>query len=301
MHKKRTLLLYITMILIGQITHCFAVDDTRFLSNTPKEIYGKATQNIGIRIGNGGAGPTGILRALAEDYIQQTHAKFAIAWYQDISPNTLKQLQLGTIDIALVYEKAQGEKAQKDGWATHYTPIFNDHFILVGPKTNPAYITQEDTPTTAFQKISHLENTTSHTLFLSRDDQSGTNIKEQKLWLQINQQPWVSKNTWYYKYHAFPKDALIESDKKSLYTITDRGTWLSNEKALQTLQVYTQSGEELLNPCFALLGTAPSKNTLDFLTYLKSERAQTLITNFGKDKFNGHALFTKASQAEFKK
>jgi hypothetical protein len=102
------------LIFLALFSHtAFADTDTRIVSLVPKEIYGAKTENIKIRIGNGGAGPTGILRALAEDFIKDSGVDYSIAWYQDISPNTLKQLKNGTIDIALVYEKSQGDQAQK--------------------------------------------------------------------------------------------------------------------------------------------------------------------------------------------
>ena len=273
--------------------------DTRNLSVIPKEVYGDPKHNIKIRLGNGGAGPTGILRALAEDYLQQSGNNYAIAWYQDISPNTLKQLQNGIIDIALVYEKTQGKAAMKQGWATGYSVIFNDHFLIVGPKQNPAKIKKADSTTIAFLKISRLGKTKNEAVFLSRDDDSGTNIKEKSIWQMARLKPWESENAWYFKYHVFPKEALLYADKNSLYTLTDWGTWLSNEKDLNNSQIFLQGKKELLNPCFALLGKNPSPEVLDFLKYLKSKRAQKLIADFGKDKYEGRALFTPAKQANF--
>lgn len=160
----------------------FASADTRTISSEPKEIYGGSKKNIQIRIGNGGAGSTGILRALAEDYLKSTSKNYSIAWYQDISINTLFQLKSGVIDIALVYEKSQGDTAQKEGWATNYTPIFNDHFLIVGPKKNPAQLTESDSPQQAFAKIATLGKKNSNKIFsrattilalTSKKDQSG--------------------------------------------------------------------------------------------------------------------------------
>lgn len=274
-----------------------ATTDTRSLSAEPKEIYGPAGAVIALRIGNGGAGPTGILRALAEDYLAFSGANYAIAWYQDISKNTLLQLKKGTIDIALIYEKSQGKEAQEEGWATHYTPVFNDHFLILGPKSNPAQL-QADSPEQAFAKIAQAGKQHSRPMFLSRDDNSGTNVKEHSIWQKAGLSPWKEENNWYVKLHVFPKDALMATDKQSLYTISDWGTWLSNASSFTNSAIYVRGGEMLLNPCFALLGKNPGKEVLAFLEYLKSPRAQQLIATFGKERY-GHPLFTPAAQADF--
>lgn len=274
--------------------------DTRDVSLEPKEIYKSVVSaKIVIKIGNGGAGPTGIIRALAEGYLQESGVKYAIAWYQDISPNTLKQLKNGVIDIALVYEKEQGNQAMKEGWATNYTPIFNDHFLIVGPKKNEAKLNRKDFVTDAFTKIAELGKGSAVPTFLSRDDNSGTNVKEQSIWNSIKMQPWQDKSVWYVKSHVFPQAALLQAEKESLYTLTDWGTWLSNKDKLRNLKIYVRGGEMLVNPCFALLGSDPSKEALDFLKYLKSPGAQFVVSEFGKNQYEGFALFTPAAQVDF--
>ncbi len=271
--------------------------NTLQISVKPKEIYGNK-KNIKIRIGNGGAGPTGILQALAEDFLEIGEKKYAIAWYQDISINTLQQLKNGKIDIALVYEKNQGDQAIKEGWAKNYTPVFNDHFLIVGAKENPAKIEKSDSLENIFLKVARLGDKNSAKTFLSRDDNSGTNVKEQSIWQSVGLAPWKENSAWYFKYSVFPRDALLYANENELYTITDWGTWLANEENITNLQIYKSGGKILLNPCFALTGQKPSDETLEFLEFLKSERAQNLIANFGKEKF-GKPLFTKASQADF--
>lgn len=273
--------------------------DTRIISSEPKEIYGKKNAEIKIRIGNGGAGITGILRALSEDYLKVSGNKFAIAWYQDISINTLQQLKTGNIDIALVYERSQNETAQKEGWGSNYTRIFNDHFLVVGPKRNPARLEESDSPVTAFKKIYANGEKNKETIFLSRDDNSATNVKEQSIWQAANLKPWNGNKKWYYKYHVFPKDALLYADKNALYTVTDHGTWLANKNSLSNTKIYVSGNKSLINPCFALLGENPSKEALAFLNYLKSDRAQKLIANFGKGQYDGQAFFTPAQQLDF--
>ena len=279
--------------------------DTRVLSTNPKEIYGNV-ENIKIRIGNGSAGQSGLLRALAEDYLKISGKKYGIAWYQNISINALKQLKLGTVDIVMVYEREQAAEPEKEGWATHHTTVFNDHFLIVGPRRNPADLDESDSPQVVFTKIAELgekksqnKSQKSHVVFLSRDDNSGTNIKEKSIWTVAGFKPWLGDKSWYLKYPTFPKDALLYAGRKGLYTITDLGTWLSNRNELTDSEIFVSGGKSLLNPCFALLGKKPSKEAMAFLQYLKSDHAQQLIAGFGKEKYDGQPLFTPAQQIDF--
>jgi ABC-type tungstate transport system permease subunit len=298
MHKYITFI----FILINSYNISYALTkfiDTRTLSTEPKEIYGEA----GIRIGNGGAGPTGILRALANDYFNYSNQKTTITWYQDISPNTLIQLKNKKIDIALIYEEHQAKKAVADGWANNYTLIFYDHFIIVGPKSNPAKISSSDGPIGAFKKIKQFHSLeidkSMNGRFLSRDDNSGTNMAEQRIWQSIAFKPWAKDDIhWYIKFHTFPVPAVIEADKNSMYTMTDYGTWLLTKNQLKNSMLYIHGGTILLNPCYALLNIEHSKQSEDFLNYLKSKRAQDIIAKFNKDAY-GSAFFTPANQPDF--
>ena len=44
----------------------------------------------------------------------------------------------------MVYERTQGNEAIAQVWATNSTPIFNDHFLLVVPKSNPKQLDKSD-------------------------------------------------------------------------------------------------------------------------------------------------------------
>lgn len=314
-----TLFVYFSLV-----TNLYA-QDTRQVSATPKEIYSlKSGAKISVKIGNGGAGPTGVLKFLALDYLKIHQSTDAIAWYQDISPNTLQQLKNGVIDMALVYEKDQVDQAVKEGWATHVTTIFNDHFLIVGPQDNPAHLwsgqvvkhsvsthggslekeknviasraSPADDAKSAFIKIAQLGKEKNKPAFLSRDDNSATNVKEQTIWKTAKLQPWQGQSSWYVKSHVFPKDALLQANEQRLYTITDWGTWLSNKASLNNLKIYVRGGELLVNPCYAVLGKQPSKEVLKFLDYLQSQKGQHMVSIFNK---NGFPLFTKASQIDF--
>lgn len=292
------LLINFTIFFTFLANFVFAAVDSKQVSLKPKEIYGNEMDPILVRIGNGGAGPTGILRALALDYLQERNVKYEIAWYQDISPNTLKQLQSGVIDIALVYEKKQIKQALEEGYAVKDNLIFYDHFLIVGPRKNPAHLDIKDSAPIAFAKIYEAGQKKSQNIFLSRDDNSGTNNKEKEIWQMAGRKPWLGQNQWYYKFPTFPKDALLEADQKQLYTITDWATLVTAKEKLKNTVIYIKGSQLLLNPCVALLRKNAGAEGLAFMSYLKSARAQNIIADFGRDKYRV-PLFSVANSPEF--
>lgn len=294
------LLLLATLALAPLTAHAAAPQpvDTMVPSTTPKEVYGPPGAPIRLRLGNGGAGPTGLLRALAEDFLAMEEASYAIAWYQNISRLTLEALKNGTIDMALTYERDQEDVYLQEGTATERTLVFNDHFVIVGPASNPAHVTPGDKAATIFAKVARQGEAQGAPAFLSRDDGSATHCKEQTIWEQAGRAPWNVPSAWYVRHTVFPRDALVEANNRSLYTIIDRGTWTSTRPRLNDAVLYGQGGEQLRNPCHALLQAHPTALAQAFLAYLKSPRGQQVVANFGRTD-HGEPLFTPADQPDF--
>lgn len=271
---------------------------TEVRSSIPTQIYGPKEGEVALLIGNGGAGPTCLLQELSEDFIRHNELNIRIGWIQTITRLTLENLKEGIIDVSLTYEEEPEILALNEGWATERTLVFNDHFLLVGPKSNPAHLTETDTIEEAFNKISK-----SGSSFFSRNDFSGTNERERTIWNKLSLKPWEDNSAWYVTKQLFPADSLIKSDKESLYTLTDRGTLLAVQDELKNMAVYTQNGEILMNRCHAMLKKNPSANAKLFLEYLKSDRAQSLIGFYaGKKKKNCIGccpLFTAAKEDNF--
>jgi len=273
--------------------------NTTIRNLNPKEIYGDPNTDIELKISNGGAGPTGIIRKLAEDYISSLkNPNFHISWYQNISNISLSLVIEKLVDLSLVYEPKEVKEAIDNNLINkNMNRIFNDHFILVGPKDNSLNITSKDSIESTFEKIyKYSEESNNKFTFLSRDDLSGTNTKERYIWSKINKTPYDLK--WYLKYTVFPKEALIKADEEGLYTITDFGTWLATLNLIRNTQIYTRGGEIMLNPCLAIMQKDPSQIAVDFMNYLVSANAQNLIKEFGKETYS-QPFYTCANQMDF--
>ncbi|KAG9097133.1 hypothetical protein FS749_007006 [Ceratobasidium sp. UAMH 11750] len=276
-----------------------------------------------LRISNGGAGLSGLVGRLANEFIKyelkntRGAKPFKIEWIKGDTTETLGYLGTGQADVGITYNKAAECQAVKDGVATRREYGFRDHFYLVGPKVgpkdvNPAGLSPvvKDQVTEdilqQFQKIVRTGNNPplkgTPTRFLSRYDKSATNIKDSELFVRIGQVPWgLAYSKWYHQYTMYPIDALTAAALLNEYTITDRGTWLSTSKNItDRLTIYNQGADKnatdpLLNPAF-FLASSCSKNTVmanKFLSWTISEAGQKLVENFRKEGSDAW-LYTRA-------
>ncbi|KAF4458205.1 hypothetical protein F53441_2 [Fusarium austroafricanum] len=195
---------------------------------------------------------------------------------------------------AITYNEAAEKIAIKQGIAkspSYYA--FRDHFLLVGPKSNPANISKSDDILTIFADLHEAaegDPTEPPVRFMSQYDKSATNIKETLLWAGISQ------------YVTFPIQALTAAIILQEYTITDRGTILSLEAELRNQTVIYKAGSDgaddlLINPARALVGEkAPNaKEASEFVKWLVSDEGQDVIAGFKKD---GEVLYSRALKAK---
>ncbi|KAJ3887058.1 hypothetical protein GG344DRAFT_56358 [Lentinula edodes] len=259
-------------------------------------------KEIRLRIANGGAGQSGLVRALADAFVKwwtrdtKTSA-FLVGWYLGDTTQSLAYLSSGWVDIAFTYNEAAEKAVVRSGKAVVRELIFLDHFYLVGPPSNPAGLTSTDLVHDAFAKI--VDNGARDALtepqptrFLSRFDKSATNIKESGLFVDIGQVPWAHPpSPWYHIYPRFPRESLRAASVLGEYTLTDRGTWLSSEKGVREgLRVFkgeTHLGDAkggiLLNPCNALLGCSPLDKdvAVEFMRWVvKPDGGQRVVKEF---------------------
>lgn len=135
--------------------------------------------------------------ALADVFIQDSikngSQPFRVGWILTDTTFTIKNLQSGEADVGITYSPTAERIAAEQGIIDpkiHY--LFRDHFLITGPKENPAKVdNSSDVPSTMVKIFQSAEknsvNTTIPTRWLSRYDKSATNIKESSLWLGIGQ------------------------------------------------------------------------------------------------------------------
>ncbi|KAI0518097.1 putative extracellular tungstate binding protein [Xylaria bambusicola] len=262
-------------------------------AQSPDAVYNGGFNNtngtIKLRIGNGGAGQSGLVGLLADEFVKDSvkngSEPFSVAWYTSDTTYSIEYLKTGLIDVGITYSPAAEQIAVNQGIAKE--PIyyaFRDHFLFVGPAANPANISGKDDITTIFSDLHAAAEsdvvTDPSIKFLSRFDKSATNIKESVLWAGIGQ-------------------ALTAAIWLQEYTITDRGTILSLDAEMANRTVIYKAGtndaeDPLLNPAHLLVGAKapnPERAVAAFAEWVISDRGQDVIANFEK---NGEKLYSAA-------
>jgi len=202
----------------------------------------------------------------------------------------LKNAETGKFDLVLVHAKALEEKFVADGYGTkRYDLMYND-FIILGPANDPAKISGETNAATALKKIVQ-----SGAVFITRGDKSGTHVKELEVWKKAGIEP---QGAWYVVFEQGAKGnapTLAFANDKQAYTIMDRATYITMKQKI-TLQVLVERDDILLNH-MTLIPVNPAKfpqvnhkGAMQFVEWLQGKEAQTIIRDFGKDKY-GEPLF----------
>lgn len=194
--------------------------------------------------------------------------------------------QKGEADVLLVHAPDAEKKVMASGATINRFLVMHNDFILVGVARDLAQVKGK----TALEALGMIEK--KQEIFLSRGDDSGTDKLEKSLWKQAGIKP---ASPWYQESGAGMGQTLKIADEKKGYTMTDRATYLAQKKNL-SLEIMVEGDAKLLN-IYHVMTVNPEKfskaNQLGakaFSDFLLSDEGQTLIRDYGKDKF-GQALF----------
>ncbi len=124
---------------------------------------------------------SGLLAYLLPAFEAKTHSKVHV-----IAVGTGKALELaknGDVDVTLVHARAAEDKFVSDGDGIDRRDVMYNDFIIVGPKADPDHIAGRDV-LDALRKVA-----AGSARFISRGDNSGTDIMEKKYWKEVGTQP----------------------------------------------------------------------------------------------------------------
>jgi len=291
----------VALAVVVLFAYCFSNVKDKVSQGTLKEIYGNPAAKNHIRVANGGAGPTGVIRALSDAFLKErSDLNLSIGWVQSISKDSLSNIKDNFTQIALTYDPQLEKEMVQNGQAKNYKYIFNDHFLLLGPKNHKSIkptkgIASREVVLSTFVQISKIIGEKGKPSYVTRDDGSGTHAKELSIWEKAGVSIPPSNDSWFYRMPAdkprFPADCLRLSLEWGSFCLVDRGTFLMNAEAQKNMDIYLQGGEDendiLLNPCHALVTAVQSNLTpfaTEFVNFMASEKGQSIIKTFGIDK-----------------
>lgn len=211
--------------------------------------------------------------------------------------------QQGNADVLLVHSPAAEVKFMDGGYGINRKLVMHNDFIIVGPPSDPAGIKNMTSAVDALKKISDAQIN-----FYSRGDNSGTDALEKALWKKVGIS--VADNStanpkWYLEGGTGTGmlDLLRIASEKNGYTITDRATYVANQKIL-SLDILVQGDPALLN-IYHVIQINPAKfpnvnavGAKAFSDFMLSKSTQDAIKKYGVDKYGQELFFPDAGKTE---
>ena len=205
----------------------------------------------------------------------------------------------GDVDVMLVHAPDAEKKLVAEGYGVERRGVMYNDFVIVGPKRDPAGIRGGKDVLEAMERIA----ASGKARFVSRGDNSGTEMMEQSYWKSIGRKP---EGASYVSAGQGMGKVLAMASEMGAYTLSDRATWVSfGDKG--DLEILVEGDPKLFNP-YAVIAVNPdrhphvnAKGAMQFIEWLTSTEGQTAIASFrvkGEQLFVPSAHTSGASYAE---
>ncbi len=192
-------------------------------------------------------------------------------------------IRRGEIDVAISHEPDGEKQLLNAGLIQQRIPLFYNHFVIIGPKTDPANIATLSQARMALQQIQQKKQ-----LFISRGDQSGTH----KMELSLSDH---SHNDFIIETGSGMGATLAVTLNRNAYNLSDKANWLHFGNKQQHTILW-EDPETLFNPYNVL--TIDSDNPLAkrFQQWLLTKKFRSLVASYelqGQTVFyNNHSSHT---------
>jgi tungstate transport system substrate-binding protein len=197
-----------------------------------------------------------------------------------ISVGTGKALELGKngdVDVTLVHARQLEDKFVAEGWGVDRRDVMYNDFILVGPTADPAGIKGNRDVLDAFRRIA-----SSRVKFISRGDNSGTDVMEKGYWKEAGARPQGSN---YVSAGLGMGEVLNMAAEMNAYTLTDRATY-GAYRAKTGLAILVEGDRRMFNP-YGIIAVNPErhkginyKGAKQLIEWITSPEGQAKIAAF---------------------
>lgn len=209
-----------------------------------------------------------------------------------IAVGTGQALEMGTrgeADVLLVHAPEAEQKIVDSGDAINRQKVMYNDFIIVGPAEDPAKVKGLTVPE-ALKKMIESKAT-----FVSRGDDSGTHKKELELWKKSSTDPKTLESAYIEAGQGMGATLQIASEKKG-YTLTDRATFLAQQKNMPDTEILVEGDESLLNIYHVMQVNNEKHDKVNaegakaFVEFMIDEETKNMIKEFGVKEY-GEPLF----------
>lgn len=227
---------------------------------------------------------SGLLKALLPQFERKTGVTVKVIAVG--SGKAMKMGEMGDVDVLLVHARKMEDAFVAAGHGVDRRDVMYNDFVLVGPASDPAGLKGGKDVLAGFRKIAG-----SGSRFISRGDNSGTDVMEKDYWKQAGIEP--KGQPWYVNAGLGMGEVLTMAAQMPGYTLSDRATY-GAYRAKTGLAVVLQGDPKMFNP-YGVIAVNPARhpgiNHTDarkLIEWLTSPEGQAAIAAY---KVDGEQLF----------
>jgi tungstate transport system substrate-binding protein len=217
---------------------------------------------------------SGLLQILRTEFKRQTGIMINAVVIG--SGQALRMAAEGTVDITITHDPAAERAVVTRHKPEIYRQFMWNEFVIVGPESDPAGVSHARSAVEAFRQIHDRR-----AKFLSRNDGSGTHVKELSLWRASAVLPASNPN---YTPIGQPMAYLLRSaDELQAYTLTDRATFDQLSPSLHLSVLF--AGDPALHNTYAVMlfrrpDSVEHRNARRLADWILSPEGRRLIESF---------------------
>jgi tungstate transport system substrate-binding protein len=193
----------------------------------------------------------------------------------------------GEADLLFVHDPFREEKFIAEGYGVNRRPVMHNDYVLIGPDKDPAGAHDAKNVIDAFELIAG--SGSPFVYFVSRGDESGTNIKELDIWDDVGANP--KGKGWYFETGSKMGDTLLAAEQKMAYALCDRGTFLNYQAKIHLKILF--EGDPILMNQYSVIAVNPDRfpdtkyrEAMDFIAFVTSPEGQRTIAGYKKHGIN---------------
>ncbi len=201
------------------------------------------------------------------------------------SGKALELAKNGDVDVTLVHARQAEDKFVSDGHGVDRRDVMFNDFVVVCPSSDPAKIKGTRDVLAAFRAVA-----TSPVKFISRGDNSGTEVMEQSYWKAAGVKPPTAN---YLAAGMGMGEVLTMARELQACTLSDRATYVAY-RARTGLAIMTEGDTRMFNP-YGVIVVNPARHPginhaggRKLAQWLVSPEGQAKIAAF---RFEGQQLF----------
>ncbi|WP_439684906.1 Tungsten ABC transporter substrate-binding protein [Cupriavidus oxalaticus] len=209
------------------------------------------------------------------------------------SGKAMKMGEMGDVDVLLVHARKMEDAFVAAGYGVNRRDVMYNDFIVVGPANDPAGVKGGKDVLAGFRKLAG-----SGSKFISRGDNSGTDVMEKEYWKEIGIEP--KGKPWYVSAGLGMGEVLTMAAQMPGYTLSDRATY-GAYRAKTGLAIAIEGDPKMFNP-YGIIAVNPAKHAgtnyadaMKLVEWITSKEGQDAIASY---RVEGEQLFFPSFKAQ---